>query len=199
MGDERESAPCENAIPDTIGLPPHGSCEPFRGERGDAIMRLSAVVPPATLLALFCLWLCGSPAPVRSATVAPQANPDLIHTCLITSDVDRLIGFYEPVLGIRAERSGPDYAEFHTGTGVLAVFSEKAQQQYIPGSATAASNRSLVLEFRVSDVDAEYARLQKLVKTWVKPPTTQPWGTRSFYFRDPDGNLVDFYMRAGTR
>jgi catechol 2,3-dioxygenase-like lactoylglutathione lyase family enzyme len=31
------------------------------------------------------------------------------------------------------------------------------------------------------------------VKTWAKPPTTQPWGTRFIYFRDPDGNLVDFY------
>jgi catechol 2,3-dioxygenase-like lactoylglutathione lyase family enzyme len=28
---------------------------------------------------------------------------------------------------------------------------------------------------------------------WVKGPTTQPWGTRSIYFRDPDGNLVDFF------
>ena len=154
--------------------------------------RLTALIVPATLLALFCLSI----APVRSSAAAPPPAPDLIHTCLITSDVDRLIAFYEPILGIKAERSGPDYAEFHTGTGVLAVFSEKAQQQYIPGSATAASNRSLVLEFRVSDVDAEYVRLQRLVKTWVKPPSTQPWGTRSIYFRDPDGNLIDFYMPA---
>lgn len=152
---------------------------------------LRSLIPPAATLAILCAWM----APVRSAA-APPANPDLIHTCLITSDVDRLIAFYEPILGIRAERSGPDYAEFHTGTAVLAVFSEKAQQQYIPGSAVAASNRSLVLEFRVSDVDSEYKRLQKLVTTWVKPPTIQPWGTRSFYFRDPDGNLVDFYMPA---
>jgi catechol 2,3-dioxygenase-like lactoylglutathione lyase family enzyme len=156
------------------------------------MMRARAVVPPTVLLALFCLWV----APVESDAVASPANPDLIHTCLITSNLDGLIAFYEPVLGIRAERSGPDYAEFHTGAGVLALFSEKAQQAYIPGSATAASNRSLVLEFRVSDLDGEYARLQKLVKTWVKPPTTQPWGTRSFYFRDPDGNLVDFYVPA---
>ena len=51
----------------------------------------------------------------------------------------------------------------------------------------------MILEFRVADVDQEYGRLQSLVKIWVKPPTTQPWGTRSIYFRDPDGNLVDFY------
>lgn len=154
--------------------------------------RSSAVGPPAALLALLCLWI----APLRSDAVAPEANPELINTCLITSDVDRLIAFYEPVLGIRAERSGPDYAEFRTGTGVLAVFSQKAQEAYIPGSATGGNNRSVVLEFHVSDVDGEYGRLQKLVKTWVKAPSTQPWGTRSFYFRDPDGNLVDFYMRA---
>jgi uncharacterized glyoxalase superfamily protein PhnB len=63
----------------------------------------------------------------------------------------------------------------------------------MPGSAEAAKNRSMILEFRVADVDREYRRLQGLVKTWVKPPITQPWGTRSFHFRDPDGNLVDFY------
>jgi len=79
---------------------------------------------------------------------------------------------------------------------VLAIFSAQAQEKYIPGSATAASNRSMILEFRVSDVDGEYARLRSLVKVWVKPPTTQPWGTRSVYFRDPDGNLVDFFAPA---
>ena len=72
-------------------------------------------------------------------------------------------------------------------------FSEDAQEKYIPGSAKAATNRSVVLQFRVADVDQEYRRLKVLVKTWVKQPANQPWGTRSIYFRDPDGNLVDFY------
>jgi len=76
---------------------------------------------------------------------------------------------------------------------VLSIFSYRAQEKYIPGSAVAEKNRSVILEFRVANVDAEYRRLQGLVKTWVKPPTTQPWGSRSIYFRDPDGNLVDFY------
>ena len=119
--------------------------------------------------------------------------PRLMNTCLITDDINQLVQFYEPILALKAQRSGNDYAEFHTGTGVLAIFSAAAQQKYIPDSAEAAKNKSVILEFRVSDVDKEYARLQSKVKTWVKPPTTQPWGTRSIYFRDPDGNLVDFY------
>jgi catechol 2,3-dioxygenase-like lactoylglutathione lyase family enzyme len=120
--------------------------------------------------------------------------PRLVNTCLITNDLKRLVEFYEPVLVLKAKRSGEDYAEFATSVGVLAIFSAKAQEKYIPGSSEAAKNR-VILEFSVADVDQEYQRLQSLVKTWVKPPTTQPWGTRSIYFRDPDGNLVDSYAR----
>jgi len=125
----------------------------------------------------------------------PDHLPRLVNTCVITNDVTRLVEFYEPVLALKAKRSGEDYAEFATSVGVLAIFSAKAQEKYIPGSSEAARNRSVILEFSVADVDQEYRRLQTLVKTWVKPPTTQPWGTRSIYFRDPDGNLVDFYAR----
>ncbi len=123
-------------------------------------------------------------------------TPMLMHTCLITNNVKQLVDFYEPVLAVKANWSGEAYAEFPTGVGLLAIFSADAQERYIPGSAEAAKNKSMILEFRVANVDQEYARLQNLVKIWVKPPTTQPWGTRSIYFRDPDGNLVDFYTPA---
>ncbi|HEX8800688.1 MAG TPA: VOC family protein [Terriglobales bacterium] len=129
----------------------------------------------------------------------PEASPTLINTCLITPNVNQLVNFYEGVLGMRAQRSGEQYAEFHTGVGVLAIFSAEAQEKYIPGSTDAATNRSAILEFRVTNVDQEYERLQPLVKTWVKKPTTQPWGTRSIYFRDPDGNLVDFYAAVQSQ
>jgi uncharacterized glyoxalase superfamily protein PhnB len=109
----------------------------------------------------------------------PGDVPALMKTCLITDNVKRLVDFYEPVLALRANWSGRDYAEFSTGAGVLAIFSEEAQEKYIPGSTEAAKNRSMVLEFRVADVDQQYRRLQTIVKTWVKPATTQPWGTRS--------------------
>ncbi|HEY6338961.1 MAG TPA: VOC family protein [Candidatus Sulfotelmatobacter sp.] len=159
----------------------------------------------------FCIWssavalvVVGSAWLGSNQTVeghAPQAahGPALAHTCLITNDVKRLVNFYQPVLAVKAKWSGEDYAEFSTGLGVLAIFSASAQENYIPGSADAAKNRSAILEFSVIDVDQEYGRLQSLVKTWVKPPTTQPWGTRSIYFRDPDGNLVDFYTPAKRR
>jgi uncharacterized glyoxalase superfamily protein PhnB len=137
-----------------------------------------------------------TPSISQSAAISTSQaihNPVLVNTCLITDNIRRLVAFYEPILQRKAKWSGSDYAEFGTGAGVLAIFSASAQEKYIPGSAEGAANRSVILEFRVADPDQEFRRLQNIVKTWVKPPTTQPWGTRSIYFRDPDGKLVDFY------
>lgn len=159
----------------------------MRGTRCLALIVASLIAP---------LW----PAGAQSARVLNSGQaPTLVNTCLITNDVKQLVKFYRSILERDAQLSGEDYAEFHTGIGVLAIFSARAQERYIPGSATAANNRSVILEFRVADVDGEYRRLQDVVKIWVKPPTTQPWGTRSVYFRDPDGNLVNFYSRPDSR
>jgi catechol 2,3-dioxygenase-like lactoylglutathione lyase family enzyme len=157
----------------------------------------------ATVLGVW-LTILAAPGLASAQTVPdkPQGQgqrPTLINTCLITGDVKGLVSFYESVLQLRASRSGDDYAELRTGVGVLAIFSAQAQDRYIPGSAIAGNNKGVVLEFEVADVDREFRRLHSLVKVWVKPPTTQPWGTRSFYFRDPDGNLVDFYSRPATQ
>jgi uncharacterized glyoxalase superfamily protein PhnB len=76
-------------------------------------------------------------------------------------------------------------------TAQMTIFSAAAQEKYIPGSAEPARNRSMILEFKVADVDADNRRLQPLVKTWVKPQTTQPWGIRSIYLRDASGAEVE--------
>ena len=138
-----------------------------------------------------------------SQLAEPQAKgqssgqvPSLIYTCLITNDVKQLTDFYQRVLQVRPHASGESYVEFPTDAGTLAIFGAEAQEEYIPGSAQAGQNRSAILEFNVANVDLEYSRLQGIVKVWVKPPTTQPWGTRSIYFRDPDSNLVDFFSRV---
>jgi catechol 2,3-dioxygenase-like lactoylglutathione lyase family enzyme len=53
-----------------------------------------------------------------------------------------------------------------------------------------------VLDFLVSDVDAEYERIAARGVDWVMPPATQPWGSRSMIFRDPEGNLINVFSRS---
>ena len=121
----------------------------------------------------------------------------LTHNCIITEDVERLRTFYRDVLQIEPQHGG-DYVEFPTEGGTLSLFRLSSHEKLAPGSMQTASNESIILEFQVADVDKEYARLQQMNIEWVKPPTTQPWGNRSIYFRDPDGNLINFYSRVSS-
>ncbi len=50
----------------------------------------------------------------------------------------------------------------------------------------------MIVGFNVPDVDAEYKRLLLLGAEMLNEPTTHPWGARSFQFKDPDGNIVNF-------
>ncbi|NIK70619.1 VOC family protein [Paenibacillus sp. BK720] len=112
---------------------------------------------------------------------------------IITDDVDRLVEFYEKVTGVSAERPAPVFAEIVVPPFALAIGHSQTVQLFGAGSAVAADNRSVIIELRVDDVDAEYERLKPFVGIWVKEPTTMPWGNRAALFRDPDGNLINLF------
>ncbi|MFH9423256.1 VOC family protein [Streptomyces sp. NPDC017529] len=112
---------------------------------------------------------------------------------VITEDVARLVGFYERATGVRASWSTEDFAELRTASATLAIGSTRTVPLFAPGSARPADNRSVVLEFLVDDVDGVYRNLTGFVTDFVNEPTTMPWGNRALLFRDPDGNLVNFF------
>jgi hypothetical protein len=51
----------------------------------------------------------------------------------------------------------------------------------------------VIIEFLVDDVDRLHHNLAGLVEDYVQEPTTMPSGNRSLLFRDPDGNLINFF------
>ena len=118
---------------------------------------------------------------------------DFASIRIITDDLDRLVEFYEQVTGVRAERPAPVFAEVVLPSATLAIGHSQTVPLFGADSARAADNHTVIIEFRVDDVDAEYARLKALVDDWVQEPTTMPWGNRSILFRDPDGNLVNLF------
>ncbi|MDF6063725.1 VOC family protein [Streptomyces sp. NPDC001110] len=112
---------------------------------------------------------------------------------IITSDVARLVAFYEHVTQVRAEWANDDFAELRTPTATLAIASTRTVPLFAPGSARPAENHSVITEFLVDDVDRVHRDLTGYVTEVVAEPTTMPWGNRSLLFRDPDGNLVNFF------
>jgi catechol 2,3-dioxygenase-like lactoylglutathione lyase family enzyme len=112
---------------------------------------------------------------------------------IITEDVQRLTGFYEQATGQQATWGNENFAEIGTAAGTLAIASTRTVPAFAPGAARAADNHSVIIEFLVDDVNAAYEKLTGLVEEFVNQPTTMPWGNRSLLFRDPDGNLVNFF------
>jgi predicted enzyme related to lactoylglutathione lyase len=118
----------------------------------------------------------------------------LSGVCLVTPDLPRLVAYYRTVLQI--EPAGNDvHATFPLEGGELTVFAVQGMEEMAPGSMAGSGSGNCILEFQVDDCDAEYARLVALGVYVVKPPATYPWGVRSAWFSDPDGNVVDLYAR----
>ena len=118
---------------------------------------------------------------------------DFVSTRIITGDVARLVDFYEKATGLQANWSTEDFAELGTGCAALAIGSTRTVPLFAPGSARPADNHTVIIEFLVDDVDGVYQNLAGFVEDFVNEPTTMPWGNRSLLFRDPDGNLVNFF------
>lgn len=114
---------------------------------------------------------------------------------LVTNEFERLVAFYQKLSGIEPLRLADGFAEVRFDGFVLAISSEHLIRLFNAGAATAAANRSAILEFQVDDVDAVLERMRDTGAEVVMPTTVMPWGNRSLLLRDPDGNLVNVFSK----
>ncbi len=112
---------------------------------------------------------------------------------IITADIKKLVKFYESALGVTAKWSTAEFAEIGTSVSTLAIGSTKTLALFGGDIAEPGSNKTAILEFQVGNVDDDYKRVKELTQNVVQEPTTMPWGNRSLLFRDPDGNLINFF------
>lgn len=119
----------------------------------------------------------------------------LASTRLIAADIKAMVSFYEMVTCTPAQWLAPVFAEIVTSSATLAIGALETVGLFMEGSAESGLNRTAILEFQVTDIDAEYERLKDRV-TVLRGIQMMPWGNRTFQFRDPEGTLVALYMPA---
>jgi len=115
------------------------------------------------------------------------------YVVLVVEDLDRALEFYTGVLGLPLGHRSGRYAQLDTGMTRISLYSRTAMTDTLgfelaPPDPMAAA---FELGFKVDDVDHAYRELLDAGAEAVTAPTTRPWGQRTAYVRDPDGNLVE--------
>jgi predicted enzyme related to lactoylglutathione lyase len=102
------------------------------------------------------------------------------------SRIDRSRAFYESVLALDADDTVPSRLYFHCGDVIVAIIDWEVEGQ---GTFHATPDD---LYFATDDLDAVLDRAKAAAARVVSPIETRPWGERSFYCLDPDGNRLCF-------
>lgn len=132
---------------------------------------------------------------VKLLSPRPQFSFNTIG--LFTTDNTKMVAFYRDVFGFRTDWNGKDPNVEMTLNGMrLIMFPRKDFELMISQSLfyPQGKNGTMELSFDVptfADVDKEYLRAIHLGAQPVFEPTTEPWGQRTCYVADPEGNLIE--------
>jgi predicted enzyme related to lactoylglutathione lyase len=102
----------------------------------------------------------------------------IFYLALHVSDLSQSKSFYGDRLGWKLETDEPAVAGFRFGDGYVVLLARE--------TVAVPSAGGVQVAVKVTDIDVEYAKL-KNAGVSVDPLVSQPWGERSFGFRDPDG------------
>lgn len=116
---------------------------------------------------------------------------------LFVNDLPQMVTFYRDVLGLPMQQEvAGEFAEFqHEGVRFSMYVREKLPE-LLGTEPSYPQNLNGTFELAIdlphfADVDSEYARLVASGARPVSPPRDEPWGMRSSYVADPDGNLLE--------
>jgi lactoylglutathione lyase len=115
------------------------------------------------------------------------------YTVIFCRDLSAMRLFYSQTMGFPLQRElGPTWIEFRVGSVTLAL---SGRGGFFHDPSPPAGATSLQLAFRVAprEVDACAEALRAAGVHIEREPENQPFGHRTVFFRDPDGNVLEIY------
>ena len=130
-----------------------------------------------------------------SSPPRPTALAGLLETCLYhdTSEAPEVERFYGELLGLPLVASWPDGKAFRVGPGVLLLFDRELLAER-PGPISDHGSSGPGHACLLAGGEAEYEAVgRRLEAAGVEITHEHTWGSgrRSFYFKDPAGNLLE--------
>lgn len=115
---------------------------------------------------------------------------ELSYVILLCENVGAMRAFYTDVMGFTIYRQEVDWVELRVGSTLLTLRSRGRDYD-----GKGADGASVQLAFRVApdEVKDIEAYLVDKGADIVEPVTDKPFGHRTLFFRDPEGNILEIY------
>ena len=117
---------------------------------------------------------------------------DINGVVLLVQDLDKCMKFYRDIIGLEIVFSDDVSYIFKLDTEDFVLLSVPAAAKQISPAAVSLNKEGVNRMFLCADVDDVDAACQALTAkgvSLIQPPTDQPWGMRTAYIADPEGNL----------
>ena len=116
---------------------------------------------------------------------------------LLVNDMGTMIRFYRDVLGFEIKESEDASNVYLIKDGTLFLlygrkdFEKMTDKKYDYVKGVNGHSEMALYVDTFEEVDAEFNNAIKKGATSVLEPTTEPWGQRTCYIADPEGNLIE--------
>ena len=116
---------------------------------------------------------------------------------ILVNDMGRMIRFYRDVLGfdIREDEDTSNVYLIKDGTLFLLYgrsdFEKMTSRKYEYTKGLNGHSEIALYVDTFEEVDSEFAKAVAKGAVPVLEPTTEPWGQRTCYISDPEGNLIE--------
>ena len=117
---------------------------------------------------------------------------------IFVNNMEKMVKFYSEIMGLKTKWNGEPNADLYPEFGTCRIimygrndFEKMVSKEF---NYPKGLNGTMEIAFNLKkyeDVDMEYKRLMDLGVESVFPPTTMPWGQRTCYIADPEGNLLE--------
>ena len=110
---------------------------------------------------------------------------------LVTEHYEAMKTFYRDTLGFPIERDVPkeQFTQFKAENCFVAIYGKRFVEKLLGHPVTGKPGSTIYSFGESTNVDSDYQQLKAKGVQFIKLPETQPWGQRTAYFPDPDGNI----------